>query len=276
MGTIVSNMEKTRAAAVSMLSQLLAPIVRLLIELGVDFRTFSDIARHTYVQVASREYGLRGRETNTSRIALLTGINRRDVARLRTAAQLDADSDPSNPIGRVLSGWYQDPDFVDGEGRPRPLREGDELDQLLLRYGGDVPATAILKELQRVEAIELKDNIARPLARYYMPFELAPASLARYASVVADLTSTINHNLLERERYAARFEGRAINPRIRRRAYAEFRQLIDQQGEEFLERVDDWLTAHQADDEEENAIRLGVGVYLIFSSNDNETPKDSS
>ena len=257
-----------------MLRQLLAPVVKLMIELGVDYRTFADAARRAYIDVAGNEYGIRGRPTNTSRISLLTGINRRDVAKLRNedgTARPDS-ADESNSLSRVLSGWYQDPDFVDSGGAPRALARGPDLDALLHRYAGDVPGTALIKELQRVGAVVVENEIARPLTRYYMPFELDERSIARYGSVIADLALTINHNLLTKEREAARFEGRAVNMRISRRAYGEFRLLVEAEGERFLERIDAWLTAHESKDEGPR-LRLGAGMYLICTLPDPEEPQ---
>ena len=264
-----------------MLRQLMAPVVKLMIELGVDYRTFADAARRAYIDVAGNEYGIRGRPTNTSRISLLTGINRRDVARLRheDGSERPDSADESNSLARVLSGWYQDADFVAADGVPRPLARGADLDALLARYAGDVPGTALIKELQRVGAVVIEDELVRPVTRYYMPFELDEHSIARYGSVIADLALTINHNLLTKAREAARFEGRAVNRRINRRAYAEFRALVETEGERFLERIDEWLTAHEspnsgaADKKSETTLlRLGAGLYLICTAPDPEEP----
>ena len=260
-----------RAAASGMLRQLLAPVVKLMIELGIDYRTFSDAARRAYIDVAGREYGIRGRPTNSARIALLTGINRRDVARLRAEderAPMD-EHDQSNALARVLSGWHQDARYLQADGRPRALQRGAEVDALLTRYGGDVPATALLKELLRVGAVGVENDEVRPLMRYYMPFELDETSLRRYGSVISDLAFTINHNLLEGQKDATRFEGRAVNPRIARRALAEFRALVDAEGQKFLEQIDNWLTEHEVSDDAPR-LRLGVGVYLIATPPDPE------
>lgn len=257
-----------------MLRQMLAPVVKLMIELGIDYKTFAEAARRAYIDVASREYGIRGRQTNSARIALLTGINRRDVARLREEDE-DAPTDEldqSNALARVLSGWYQDREFLAEDGTPRALQRGDELDSLLTRYGGDMPATALLKELIRVGAVAVQDDLVRPLTRYYMPFELDERSIRRYGSVLSDLAFTINHNLLSGQKEATRFEGRAVNPRVNRRAYPEFRAMVDAEGQRFLERVDDWLTEHEAG-EDAPRLRLGMGLYLIATPPD---PEDRS
>ena len=102
-----------------------------------------------------------------------------------------------------------------------------------------------------------------------MPFELDERSIRRYGSVLSDLAFTINHNLLSGQKEATRFEGRAINPRVTRRAYPEFRALVDEEGQRFLERIDDWLTQHEVEADAPR-LRLGVGLYLIATPPDPE------
>ncbi|MBL0900763.1 MAG: hypothetical protein IBJ17_18960, partial [Reyranella sp.] len=62
---------------------LLRPLARLLIKSGVPWREFADLSKLSFVEVATREFGIRGRPTNVARVSILTGINRREVARLR-------------------------------------------------------------------------------------------------------------------------------------------------------------------------------------------------
>jgi hypothetical protein len=50
------------------------------------------------------------------------------------------------------------------------------------------------------------------------------------------------------------------------KALPQFRELLEREGQAFLERIDDWITAHEVGssaDEEAVGIRLGVGVYHI-------------
>ena len=62
-----------------------------------------------------------------------------------------------------------------------------------------------------------------------------------------------------------RFERAAVNDRILKSALPEYRKLLDQEGQAFLERLDAWLTEHEApeDTPDDEVIRLGVGMYHI-------------
>lgn len=50
----------------------LRPLARALLRSGIGYREFSDMAKVAFVNVAADDYGLRGRATNTSRIAVIT------------------------------------------------------------------------------------------------------------------------------------------------------------------------------------------------------------
>lgn len=130
-------------------------LARLLLRVGVPSRDAERALREAFVETASLEFGIRGRSTNLSRVAMLTGLDRREVARVR--ARLDARSpeagDESHPLGQVLAGWYEDPDFSGADG-PRALAleavGGDGragLPQLFSRYAPGLPPVAVRKEL---------------------------------------------------------------------------------------------------------------------------------
>ncbi|MDH3905625.1 MAG: DUF6502 family protein, partial [Gammaproteobacteria bacterium] len=58
---------------------VLKPIARILLRFGIGFREFSEIAKTAFVDVASSDFGLRGRPTNISRVAVMTGLTRKEV-----------------------------------------------------------------------------------------------------------------------------------------------------------------------------------------------------
>ncbi len=63
--------------------QWLKPLIHVLIRCGVTWKDFAELAKTTYVEVATRQFGKRGRPTNVSRTAVLTGLARREVRKQR-------------------------------------------------------------------------------------------------------------------------------------------------------------------------------------------------
>jgi uncharacterized protein DUF6502 len=254
--------------------QWLRPLVHILIRSGVPWRDFAELARTSYVDVATRQFGKRGRPTNVSRTAVLTGLTRREVRRQR--ARLDES--PETWAGHVtkgslvLSAWHQDPDFLEANGQPAPLPlEGEKVSfaALLRRCGaGDVRPSTLLKELLAAQSVRQRpDGRLEPLKRSYIPQSMDEQLVLLWGKRMTDLARTSGHNLTCSPDGPTRFERAAVSDHVDASALPEFRRFLEQEGQAFLERVDAWLTEHQArngePDEARAPIRLGAGLYHI-------------
>ena len=270
-------MESIKSAAVGAFRLLFRPIARILLRAGVTWREISEICKLTYVEVATQEFGIRGRPTNISRVAIMTGFTRREVKRLRN--RLEEESVPEftrmNLATRVLSGWYSDEEFTDTLGEPLRLTvDGDphSFEALCARYCANVAPSTMLKELKNVGAV-VEDSDGKLIAqlRYYMPVHMDPEQMLTSGSVMEDLGETIAYNLHRASSELARFERRATNTCMPRAVIPEFKQFLDTEGQAFLERVDAWLTQHEDTNSNEN-VRLGLGTYWIESASDKGPP----
>jgi hypothetical protein len=269
MSSEVQDLSATKAAFLSALGPVLESVIRLMLKGGVTWKEFSELTKARFVDVATAEFGIRGRPTNISRVAIITGLDRRDVRRLRRAAEEPAAKGYVSKASQVLDTWHHDPDFNDANGAPLPLPfagDGPTLTELVRRVAPALPAVAMIKELKSAGALEeLADGRLWPVKRAYVPRPLAAERLRLWSSVLSDISSTIEHNFDADRGAPTRFERRAVNLRVDRRALPEFTKLLEREGQTFLERMDDWLSAHVAKTEEDSddAIRVGVGVYQI-------------
>ncbi len=260
-----------RAYVLRACRQMLRPIARLLIKSGIVHRDLAALMREVYVEVARSEFGLRGRPTSISRTALLTGLARKEVRRISDLIDGDNPEQPApssqDRITRVLSGWYQDPDYTDSGGNPQAIAvdgPAPSFADLKSRYGGDVPASAMLRELLGAGTVErVDDDKLLPTRRYFMPNPADPDYLLRAGSVIEDIGTTVMRNLHRDSDASAWFERRAVNTNMRADKLHEFRRFIDNEGQEFLERVDAWLTEHEGNDGNQEPVRIGLGMYII-------------
>ncbi len=268
-----------RLSALAACRAALRPLIRMLLRHGVMHKEFVELSKEIYVEVARSEYGIRGRPTNVSRVVLLTGIGRKEVSRLRDQLEQAAPADEppvnlgkQNRVARLLSGWHQDPDYVDSAGRPLTLAlEGPapSYEDLVRRYGGDVPGVTILRELRRTGAVQVEEGeVVKALRRNYRLDTADPEALTRAGSVLEDLGQTVTHNLYRDDKVPSRFEARATNTNIPATAMPAYREFVYRQGQEFLETVDAWLSAHELADAEAATTpvqRIGLGLYWIQS-----------
>jgi len=246
------------------------PIASLLMRCGMTWKEFAELCKSVFVEVASEEYGIKGRKTNVSRTAILTGVSRKEVKRQRDLldAEVPVASGKTTDATRVLSAWHQDESFLDKHGNPQDLPlegAGASFAELLRRYGGDIPSGAMLKELKHANVVEeVGDGKLRAISRYYMPVRLETESLLRAGGVLRDLAATLNNNVTPAAGEEPRFEGIAVNDEMDPSVVPAFRDFMDKEGQKFLEKLDDWLTERSSrDSAQKEHVRLGIGVYAI-------------
>jgi len=237
---------------------------------GINWRGLADVLKATYVEVATEDFGIRGRPTNVSRVAILTGLTRKEVRRLRDVLEQASPEVFSrmNAATRVLSGWYQDREFLGADGRPAalpPEGERGSFAALCRAYGGGIAAATMLKELKHVGAVtEDGGGLLNVRMRTYMPTMMDPERMLSSGSVLEDMGYTVAYNLDRSETDPGRFERRATNTRMPAKAVPAFREFIEIEGQAFLERVDAWLSEHEVQDgDDSKSVRLGLGAYWI-------------
>jgi hypothetical protein len=258
---------------------LLHPLVRILLRHGVSYGEFADSVRGAYIDIAQNELVPPDRPQTDARIAILTGLTKQDVFRIRS---LDGEVDGVglSRIARVLQGWSQDPQYLGPYGLPLevPFSGGKiSFEELVRRYAGDVPPRALLEELLRVRAaFETDDGYVRLLNRTYLPAPLDPVGLERLGKVVNYFIDTVDFNLQKKKQGAGRFERYAMTVEgLSPEAFKRFDELIREKGQEFLEKVDDWLGDNEtkggqslSDDE---SVKTGIGIFHFIE----KSPKPS-
>ena len=244
----------------------------------MSFIAFEEIAKRVFVEVAMKDFSIEGKAPSMSRAAILSGMTRKEVARLLAERPADEAElgERYNRAARVLTGWQRDIDFTESDGSPRWLRdEGPRsFAELVRRHSGDVPPRAVLDELLRVGAVRRHDDgRIEPLTRAYVPANSVADKLAILGADVADLITTIEHNI-DHGKTEPRFQRKVMYHRIAASQLPALRRLTSLQAQALLERMDRWLLEHDTgvpeDGPEPHAARVGLGIYYF------EEPLDSS
>jgi hypothetical protein len=250
---------------------LLHPLVRILLRHGVSYGEFSDSVRGAYIDIAKNELVPPDRPQTEARIAILTGLTKREVARINELdAMADDDGVGSNQIARVLQAWSQDPQYLGPYGLPLEIPfSGDvrSFEALVRDYTGDAPPRAVLEELIRVRAaVEMDDGYVRLLSRTYVPSPLDPVGLERLGNVVNYFIDTVDFNLQKKRQGKGRFERYAMTVEgLSPQAFAEFDALVREKGQELLEILDDWLGENETPGGHllppDESLRTGIGIF---------------
>jgi hypothetical protein len=252
------------------LHEAIKPIARALLRSGISFREFSDVAKAAFVQVATEDYGIRGRPTNISRVAVMTGLTRKEVKRIRDLGPKSHNSSTSkrNPLSDLLHYWNTDPDYCDADGNPKPLFiDGPTISfsDLVRRCAGDIPPGAMRTELKRLGAISEDENGALIVkTRQYLPNDADNRLLVGINFGLRTLASTIsvNGDPDSDSTLPQKFiDSALINPK----ELPEIQEKLTNKISAFAIDIDDFLSEHEEDSREvdaENMASVGVGVYF--------------
>ena len=252
--------------------RLLRPLVRILLRNGVSYSTFADFVKWVYVDVASQEFGIKGRKQSASRVSVLTGLSRKEVMRVRKLPRPDdrASAEKYNRAARVIAAWRRERKFLDIDGNPAPLpMTGPDVSfsELVKRFSGDVPVRATLDELIRVGAVEkLEDGRISLLTRIYVAESSDADKLHILGTDVAHLISTIGHNLRP-DSSGPFFQRKVAYDNLPDEALPIFREHSAKKAQTLLENLDKWLAQHDRDvtPAVKGAGRnnAGIGIYYF-------------
>src|SRR5215467_12348422 len=242
-------------ALTAAVERVLRPLFRILLRNHMSFKAFVDIAKHVYVDVAAEDFGIPGKKTSVSRVALLSGLTRKEVQRLLEAPVVD-DAEAGeryNRAARVVAGWIRDAEFSDADGNPKVLQLQD--------------GRASFAELVRVGVVEKAgDDTIRLKTRAYVPESGDADKLNILGTDVSDLVATIEHNL---QHGAADpfFQIKVMYDNVPVEALQEFRRMSGAQAQSLLERLDKWLSQHDRDTRPGTGgtgqVRTGIGIYYF-------------
>jgi hypothetical protein len=276
--------DSVKAGLLAAYAKLLRPLIRILLRHGVTYAEFSEVAKTVYVSIAAREFRVPGKKMSKARIAIVTGLTRKEVQRIADKDDKENAAPKTNlsRIGRVLSGWHTDPDFTGPYGMPLELRYDSDLSsdatfvKLVQRYSGDMTPRAMLDELIRVgTVVETDENWFKVLRREYVPHTLAPDFLERVGHGVHNFVQTIETNMQKAGPGYGRFERTVIpDSGLRRQDLEKFDEYIRQSGQRYLEDIDNWLTKLEQPGKHEEVVQTGVGIYHFVVDDDESDSKN--
>lgn len=256
------------------LLKALRPIARLLMKAGIGYREFAEISKCAFVDVATTDYGLRGRPTNISRVAVMTGLTRKEVKRLRQKISSGSQIvlDKVIPPAEIIQKWHSDPKFLDDQDRPRILAfdgESPSFTELVKKFGGDIPPGAMRTELKRVGAVvESDDGYLTVVKRYFRPVGEHAQLQRALGQAMYGIASTMNHNLGQAEDKSW-IERIAFSQSIRESDLNRVKRISSDRAGEFVESINDLFSAYETIYSDEPPVQqadltvVGVGVYYF-------------
>ena len=260
--------------------EVLRPIVAQMIANGVVFGHLESRLRELFVRVAEASFEIPGRPQTDSRISVLTGINRKEVRRIRSTHTRDVrpTSFQRNLAADLVSRWTTDPAASDRAGWPLPIpfraKQGPSFVRLVRETTSDLRPRAILDEMLRTGTVEMVDaRTVRLRTDAYIPIRGASEKLAMLAEDPAELVRTMIHNILSGGKNLW-LQQKVSYDNIGADVTARVRDELRRKAERFLAETDRLLARYDRDRNRKapggERRYAGLGVYY-FESTDTST-----
>ena len=182
----------------------MTPLIRILLRSGITFQEFGGVLKDVYVSVCAREMTLPGRKMTLSRVAIATGLTRREVAKIIRNEGKTQWGVWSNAglAASVLEAWHTDAQFLAPYGYPRDLKiDGTDavptFEDLVRRFSTDVPHEVLIGELIRVGAARVLEGgqYLRVQKRTYIPTDMTAEMIQIFSQAVRRYIETVDYNL---------------------------------------------------------------------------------
>ena len=250
--------------------RILRPLVRILLRNGIASDALTELVRQTYVDVADQEFGIEGKRQTIARISVITGLNRKEVSRLRGLDPLDrADAAWRNRAAHVLASWLRDEAFLDRKGDPVDLAFSGDLpsfEALVKKHSGDMYPRSVADELLRMGAIEEVGGKLRMTKRGYVPAADPERIIDILGLDSAELMETIDHNLQATADDARLFQLKVLSDNVPVEYLDEFNAYSRRLSRPVLEELSRWLAERDRGQDwsgDDERVEVGLGIYQI-------------
>jgi hypothetical protein len=176
----------------------------------------------------------------------------------------------------ILKEWFTNPRYTDNRGMPAvlPIRNHKYSFETLVRTvapGAD-PLEALAVLTKTHTAARVGANMVRAKSRVFNTSNSDSLNAIRMFCVVDAMLNMVEKNvkLRARDRFDNGFYERvATNRAVDVRSISKFRRFLREQGDDFMQTVDDWLSSHSVAKRPKGSISktccVGTGIYMFAS-----------
>ena len=280
-----------RDAFQHMLEQAVAPLVPIAISYGMTSNDLAFAVRAVYLhEMEARLKKERAHEISDARLALVSGMTRSEVARVRRGkasaeAVRGASVDQLQRIGMVLTAWHTNPSFSGAYGVPLDL-DLDPIEasshrsfrKLIETACADLPEKVTLDELIAHGVAEVVGGtLVRCKARAAVSSAHAGRTglLNQYSRFLAKAAETVAHNI-DCEDQGDRFFDRLLTSDmpLSARVTKTFHTRAMAATDAYLTELDSWLSKVADEPNQASDHRYGVGVFFFEEFGDGTSPSN--
>jgi hypothetical protein len=240
-------MKISREVLLRIIGGLLRPIVRLCLRHSLKLQDISECLRQAALSVASEQLERDGEAITGSRLSIISGLHRREIARLQS--HTGKPSQEVDLLAKVMGMWQTNEDYLTAHGLPRLLSHGfveSQFSSLVRSVSKDLNPATILFELERTGSLERTTRGVRLLKQSYVPAKDAEAGFSIATRDVDSLLAAVEENLTG-NLAVPNLHARTYFDRIRTTNLTALRAELVRAGHKFHAEVRALLAEHDQD-----------------------------
>ena len=229
------------------LKGLLKPIAHFCLRRGIKIQFVYNALKASFYEAASKELSDNQGSASVSKIAAMTGLQRRDVNKI--AKQDIEELHSSNILTKILGQWHQDKRFLDGKGKPKTLScEGadSEFAKLVTSVSQDLNPYTILFELERIKAVKKVDQKVELTSSTFLPAINLEEALELLTRDSANLVYAVEENIFSKTEIP-NLHITTEYDNVSKDAADDLRRLLLEKGAEFHAKAREILSKYDKD-----------------------------
>ena len=260
-----------KTALAHMAASILRPLIKVLMRNEFTHAELTELVRQTYVEVAYDAFSIPEQKMTYSRAAVLTGLSRKEVVRLRgniIKNESLAKQTPNRAM-RVVHGWLSDHVFMDDNRKPKVLKlkgEPASFAELVAKYSGDITYGAVLDELNRIGITMQPDaDSVQLLNKGYVPQQDEMEKIRIMSVCVSDLFGTAVHNIDANEN-DIRFQRQLVYSGIEESLAEKFHDIGSEKAMALFDTLNEFLSTERdktPTEKRRSGKRVGLGIYYF-------------
>jgi hypothetical protein len=278
-----------RRAFEHLLERALAPLIPIAINYRMSANDLSTVVRGVYLhEIEARLEQDRGHPVSDARLALVTGLSRNEVMRVRTgtdgktAASREVAAQLSR-IAAVLSTWHSNPKFAGAYGLPldldlEPVAQNPQRSfaHLIETACVDMPRTVTLDELVANGVAEVVGgNLVRCRAKAAVsnnnPATGKVGALAQYGRLLGSAAGTVARTILSDDEGKGFFDRLLVSDMpLSANASQRFSKHAMTSADAFLTELDRWISSNSGEPPGDTGRRYGIGLFFFEERRDHD------
>ena len=267
-------------ATVAAVRRLLRPLATAMIKVGLTFPIFNNLVREAFVEAARQGFAVDGEPPNQSRIAILSGVHRKEVRRLTELSHTIPAPPSALPLSaKVVAVWTGETAYLDAERQPRPLPrtahdDGPSFERLVMSVSKDVRPRAILDEWLRQGMVALRNDVVHLLRPAFLPTDGYPEKAYFFGRNLRDHIASGAHNLAGNE--PPLFDRAVYYDRLKPESIEELRQMATKKSVELLIEINQRASELAARDRQDGdgGYRFTLGAFFFSAPTGDQGPAD--